>query len=349
MDMNRREFIGAAASSLAFAGCSSLTAAKRPEPDFIWSYLAHFGMNSWRDVPLETQDPSMPEPWLTRCAANYVRFDEPSWLKISEKLASTGCNQIIIDLAEILQYPSHPELAVKGSWSVEKMRKEIARLRGMGFEVIPKLNFSACHDTWLKEYHRMVSTRKYYQVCEDVIKDVAEIFDRPRFLHLGYDEETYNHQYQHQYVVCRQGELWWHDFLWFADVTERAGCRPWIWSDYIWHHKDEFIRRMPNSVMQSNWYYGSEFTSKLENGKERTYVAAYEWLDKAGFEQIPTGSNWSCDSNFKGTIDFCDRNCNKSLIKGYMMAPWTRTIPAHEKKAFAAIDLMDAAIRSRKA
>lgn len=348
MDINRRQFIGGAASSLAFAGCSSFLDARRPEPAFIWSYLAHFGMNSWRDVPLEGEDPSKPEPWLTRCAADYVRFDEPSWLRLSERLATTGCNQIIIDLAEILRYPSHPELAVKGSWSVEKMRKEIARLRGMGFEVIPKLNFSACHDTWLKDYHRMVSTRKYYQVCEDLIKDVAEIFDRPRFLHLGYDEETYSHQRQHRFVVCRQGELWWHDFLWFADVTERAGCRPWIWSDYVWHHKEEFLRRMPKSVMQSNWYYGADFNTKDKDGKERTYVAAYEWLDKAGFDQIPTGSNWSSDTNFQGTVDFCDTHCDKSLIKGYMMAPWTRTIPAHEKKAFAAIELMEKTVKSRK-
>ena len=302
----------------------------------IWGLLVHLSMGfspakKWKDAPLSEH------------------FDEEVWRDCIEKAAESGMNTIVLESIDGVQYDSHPEISRPDAYSKEWVKEQVSLCRKKGIALIPKLNFSACHDTWLKEYHRMVSTRKYYQVCEDVIKDVAEIFDRPRFLHLGYDEETYNHQYQHQYVVCRQGELWWHDFLWFADVTERAGCRPWIWSDYIWHHKDEFIRRMPKSVMQSNWYYGSEFTSKLENGKERTYVAAYEWLDKAGFEQIPTGSNWSCDSNFKGTIDFCDRNCNKSLIKGYMMAPWTRTIPAHEKKAFAAIDLMDAAIRSRKA
>ena len=171
--MDRREFLTMAAGAAAFTGCaSSGLASRRPEPDFIWSYLAHFGVNSWRDVPLETQDQSKPEPWLTRCCANRVRFDEDSWRRISDRLAKVGCNQIIIDIAEILKYPSHPELAVEGSWEVEKMRAEIARLRGMGFEVIPKLNFSACHDTWLKEYGRMVSTRKYYQVCEDLIRDV---------------------------------------------------------------------------------------------------------------------------------------------------------------------------------
>lgn len=347
MSLNRREFISTAAGALAL-GATPLAAkaAARPEPKFIWSYLAHFGINSWRDIPIETQDPSMPEKWLTRCYADYVRFDEPSWRNLTDALAKAGCNQIIIDLAEIVVYPSHPELAVKGSWSVEKLRKELARLRGMGFEVIPKMNFSACHDTWLKEYHRMVSTKKYYQVCEDVIKDAVEIFDHPRFFHLGYDEETASHQRKHLYAVCRQGELWWHDFLWFAKVTEKTGCRPWIWSDYIWNHKSEFVNRMPKSVLQSNWYYGSNFNSATM-GDYAKYVDAYEWLDKAGFDQVPTGSNFGCDDNFVKTVEFCDSRCRKDLIKGYMMAPWTRTFAIHEEKSMQAIAQMADVIKKR--
>ena len=50
--IGRRDFLTAAASAIALGGCSSLgIAAKRPEPDFIWSYLAHFGINSWKDIP----------------------------------------------------------------------------------------------------------------------------------------------------------------------------------------------------------------------------------------------------------------------------------------------------------
>lgn len=321
---------------------------KRPEPDFLWSYLAHFGVNSWKDVPLESQSADMSETWLTRCCADHVRFDEDSWRRISARLAAAGCNQIIIDLAEIVEYPSHPELAVKGTWSVERLRKELDRLRSMGFEVVPKLNFSTCHDTWLKEYNRMVSTREYYQVCEDLIKDVVEIFDRPRYFHLGFDEETFWHQAKHLYVVCRQGELWWHDFLWFAGVVEKAGARPWIWSDRIWKHKEEFLKRMPRDILQSNWYYGKSFERVGEDGKEQFFVTAYEWLDKGGFDQVPTGSNFGCETNFADTVGFCDSHCDRSRLKGYMMAPWARTFASQEKKALAAAELMEKTIRSRR-
>jgi hypothetical protein len=97
------------------------------------------------------------------------------------------------------------------------------------------------------------------------------------------------------------------------------------------------MKRMPKSVLQSNWYYGAEFDSSKLKESRRPHVDAYEWLDKAGFDQVPTGSNWSCDTNFADTVRFCDAKCNPNLIKGYMMAPWTRTFAIHEEKAMQAI------------
>ena len=63
--------------------------------------------------------------------------------------------------------------------ATEKLLKEIARMRAMGLEVLPKLNFSATHDIWMQDYSRMLSTRKYYQVCEDLIRDVLSCVAAP--------------------------------------------------------------------------------------------------------------------------------------------------------------------------
>ena len=82
-------------------------------------------------------------------------------------------------MGEALAYPSHPELAVKGSWSPEKMRAEVARLKAIGIEAIPKLNFAATHDGWLKDYHRMLSTPEYYRVVSDTIRDAIEAVKLP--------------------------------------------------------------------------------------------------------------------------------------------------------------------------
>ena len=249
---------------------------------------------------------------------------------------------LVIDIGEALKLESHPELAVKGSWEIDRFRKELERLRGMGLEPIPKLNFSTSHDTWLKDYHRMVSTPEYYRVCADVITEVAEIFDRPRFFHLGYDEETAGNQGAYAFCVVRQGDLWWHDFLYLSGVVEKLGCRPWIWSDYCWKHPDEFVQRMPKSVLQSNWYYGTAFTEETD-AHQKTRAEAYALLEKAGFDQLPTGSNCYNNKNLGLTVPFCRKIIAPERLKGFMTAPWSATRPDRLERLIGSIDqLMEA-------
>ena len=303
--------------------------------DFIWAALFHMGSNMWDDY----------------MALDYVQFDEKVWRTLTGRMVEVGMNMVVIDLGEAIKYPSHPEIAVKGSWEIDRFRKELARLRAMGLEPIPKMNFSASHDVWLGEYHRMIATEPYYRVCSDLIRDVAEIFDHPRFLHLGFDEEFTELQGKYLYSVARQGDLWWHDFLWFVKETEKAGMRPWIWSDYAWHYHDIFYKRMPRSVLQSNFYYADSFDmevlkARTKTGRSVMMVQTYEELDKAGFDQIPCGSNWTCDVNFAGTVKHCRKVCSPERLKGFLMAPWFMTIPEKEKKNLEAIDQVGAVIKS---
>ena len=199
-----------------------------PKPKFAWSFLVHFGMNMWGDNMGKPSRDGLIKKRLTDrefelvCGDDYlrqdrVRFDEPLWRDLSEQLRKDGCNQIVVDVGEFLKYPSHPEMAVKGSWEPDRLTAEVKRLNGMGFEVVPKLNFSCCHRAWLGEYGRMVSTPKYYEVCTDLIRDALEVFKGTRFLHIGMDEEHMpSYQRYNTLLVMRQGELWWHDLLWLV-------------------------------------------------------------------------------------------------------------------------------------
>jgi hypothetical protein len=297
----------------------------------MWAILLHFGVNIQSDIPVEKWGKYQGDDIKLMTAADHVRFDEGVFDRITDRMTAKGLTTIVIDLEEALYYPSHPELAVKGTWSVERFRRKLEQLRAKGLEPIPKLNFSTTHDIWLKEYHKMVSTPKYYQVCADVIADVIETFDTPRYFHIGFDEETANHQRSHSIAIVRQGDLWWHDFLFIVKEVEKRGVRAWCWSDKIWHAKDEFLKRMPKSVLQSNWYYGLSEIDLDKPQNRKAYGNAYVWLDEAGFDQVPTGSNWSTPENMAATAKFIKNTCAPENIRGFLAAPWVKTLPQFEK------------------
>jgi hypothetical protein len=164
-------------------------------------------------------------------------------------MAAVGMNMVVIDVGDAILYESHPEISVKNAWKPEKLKAELAKMRKMGLEPIPKLNFATTHDIWLKDYSRMVSTDIYYGVCKDLIEEVSALFDKPRFFHLGMDEELASYQTRQDYAVVRQNDLWWGDLYFYLGEVEKTGVRPCVWSDYAWHKPDVFFRKMPKSVL----------------------------------------------------------------------------------------------------
>ena len=306
--------------------------------------LLHLGTNMWCDAVPDSWNGGIPPAAVT--ASDRLKFDEGVWRQLTARMAEKGLNMLVVDLAEAVRYPSHPELAAKDAWSPDKMRDEVARLKAMGIEAVPKLNFSTGHDIWLGEVSRMVSTPRYYEVCADLIRDVAEIFGRPRLFHIGYDEETAEHQKKYQFVCMRQGALWWRDFLWFVKEVEKAGMRPWMWSDVAWRH-DDFIPRCPKGVLQSNWYYGDVFDDAKLPDKLKVRLDTFDKLDRAGFDQVPCGSNLYVDVNLERLIADCRRRIDPERLKGFLMAPWLFTLPSSREKLLRCIDIAGAELAER--
>ena len=326
--MTRKEFL---AGTAAFAASYTRPAFAK-SPDEIRAVLLHMGMNMWGEWRAEGE----PKIAGKRYTNDAIHFSEDIWNRTIDHAKQAGLNMVVMDLGEFVKYPSHPELAVKGSWSAERMQAEVKRLKQMGLEPIPKMNFSATHHQWLKKYSRMLSTQPYYRVCSDVIRDVAEIFGRPRFMHLGFDEEKLENQRNRLVVCVRQNEMWWHDLLWFVKQVEKQGSRAWIFSDYGWRHP-EFIEKCPKSVLQSNWYYNEDVQGyDIDKMKDwfKPKLRLFADLDKAGFEQVPCPSNWLSpklkESGRKDNSDcarevvkYCRANISPERLKGFMMASWT--------------------------
>ena len=303
---------------------------------FMWANLVHLGSNMWT----EPGNRRTRENRSNAEALNYLRFDRKIWDDYMLYMKKGGVNTIILDVGEAMIYDSHPELAVEGSWTKEQMKEELQKLNKMGFEVVPKLNFSACHDIWLKDYSRMLSTPTYYQVCKDVINDVCEVF-KPKYFHLGMDEETAQHQGHFLYAVIRQFELWWHDFYYLVDCVENNGVRAWIWSDYIWNHQNEFVKKMPKSVLQSNWYYRAAFEN-LDAATEAR-LRAIDVMDRYGYDQVPTGSVFSDNSNFEKLTKYSVEHIAPEHHLGMMQTSWEHLSREWLTTNYEAVDRVAAA------
>ena len=89
---------------------------------------------------------------------------------------------------------------------------------------------------------------------------------------------------------------------------------------------------MPRSVMQSNWYYG-DFTNSSVSAD------SFEKLDKAGFDQMPTGSNWGKIDNFPLLVKHCREKVSAERLKGFVMAPWRHTVPHFRHSLISAVDI----------
>jgi hypothetical protein len=297
-----------------------------------WACLLHLSFNMWE----EYISPHRP----FRGYRPELELSEPLWHDATVKMAEEGMNMVVIDLGDAVRYDSHPEIAVRNAWSPARLREELQRLRGLGLEPIPKLNFSAGHDTWLGEYSRMVSTKAYYDVCSDLIAEVYVLFNKPRFFHLGMDEETAGHQSHYNYVVVRQKDLWWGDLYFLIGEVEKHDCRPWIWSDYLWRHPEKFFKMMPESVVQSNWYYGENFDLNKMDDTRRRYVQAYTDLNAHGYDQIPTGSyHTDNDKSFARTVRFCKENIDNESLLGFLQTFWKPTIEEYRERILKGIRL----------
>ena len=360
MDISRKTFIGSALSALACGGTRATFAQNAaPTYDFKWIDLVHFGMKMWGDLPRKPVREGSQAKLLTdaefaavtrpeNLALDRMHFEMPFWTELSQKLRQCGCNAIMLDVGEGLVYPSHPELALKDSWSPDRLKAEVARLRGMGFEVIPKLNFSTTHDAWLGPYERMVSTKKYYEVCADVIRDTMEVFAPVKDFHLGFDEEDMpSYQRNSSMVMYRQGDLWWHDINWFVREVEKYGARAWVWSDYIRRHPlEEFCQKMPKTVVQNPWTY----VATKEKMATDPLIKIYRTLADAGYDVAPCGSNcYGVTENFAEMSVYCKKTLPAEHFKGMIMAPWIKTIEPYRRLHWEAAELMRDAIQRCKA
>ncbi len=316
----------------------------------IWSLLVFLSDNQW----INRENYGVKKP---------IRFDNDFWQYILEESVKCGINTIVLDVGDGIKFDSHPEIAAPGAWEKARVTEEIKKCRDMGINLIPKLNFATTHDHWLGQYARMVSTDVYYKVCEDLIKETYELFEKPEYFHLGMDEEDAQHVKDHQLALYRQGDLYWHDLRFLIDCVKELGAMPWIWACPLFGDSEGYMKNFsPDDAVLSPWYYNSfrrEHWTPIESRSE--YVVYYNEgeyanmgikyveedpflvnvrnvavpLSKHGYRYMPCASVCNrCDYNHDDLLEYFKENVPDEQILGYMSTPWMSTVDEGDNRLF---------------
>src|SRR5690606_34073361 len=124
--------------------------------------------------------------------------------------------------------------------------------------------------------------------------------------------------------------------------ASRRGARPWMWSDMMWNNEETYVNKVTRDILQSNWYYGLDFN---ETGQrlpgDSTFqkpedVSYSEKLNKAGYDQVPAGSNFANSQNMGLLADFCKQIISPDRLKGFMQTTWYPTIESEQHRLIAA-------------
>ena len=269
--------------------------------------------------------------------------EKSAWDEIVIRAKEVGITTLVIDLADGINYKSHPELWLsEGGWTPEYMTEEVRRLKAMGFNVVPMLNFSAAHDAWLGEYGRMLGTSYYYKVVKDLIYEVCDIFESPELFHIGMNDENEASQKTLTYACYRQFELLMHDVNFMIQCLRDKGARPWMWADIAAKDFEVFEANIEKDVVVSPYYIDSLFYDPIlpmsTLPSDVNMRESYKKLTVAGYEIIPCGSNcvasgYSLDHN----VRFAMENAVEDKVKGFMMASGRSTNERNKYRYFAAL------------
>jgi len=288
----------------------------------MWGYEINLGSNMWYDeyATIKAND----EDAIYR---DFLYCEKKTWDETIAFLPDQGFNTVIINLAEGIQYESHPELAVKGSWNKADLKKELDRILSLGMTPIPKLDFSATHDAWLQMYGRMVSTKKYQEVVKDLISEVCALFGNPTLFDLGMADEFALAQRYYGFLVVRQENAFWRDMHFMFDVCAHNNTRPWVSAEYYARYPVLFKKYMPTDVLLTNPYSGrilGRNTCGENMATKEQHI--FEEICGLGYDIVPSVSANKTHACTDDVCKYCAANFDNDHFKGIVTSPQLATV-----------------------
>jgi hypothetical protein len=235
---------------------------------------------------LKTTDPV--GPWRAQHLALYFgRLEVRAVLDLIDTIADAGFNMLVLQPGATMKFEKHPELARPGVLARRQMQRIVRHARDRSLEVVPVLQCMSHGSEILHAYPQYQSAgsdeiyaprqRGLFRLMFDLLDEMIEVFEGPRWLHIGHDEilNHYNRRYRtrvlrgdgaKQYAESVQrlhghlakysiGTMMWADGLLdpaqFQDVcfyqTGTYGGPP--------DHFEKAMDLLPRDIVMCDWHY----------------------------------------------------------------------------------------------
>jgi len=110
-----------------------------------------------------------------------------------DAMAELGFNFVVLEVGGRFESRKHPECARKPWWTQEQIRSLVKYAKSRGIDPIPGINgighvdrsFNICV---VDKKLMNIADPKFYGLYFDMLDELVELFDKPRFFHLGTDE-----------------------------------------------------------------------------------------------------------------------------------------------------------------
>ena len=254
-------------------------------------------------------------------------------------------NYVVMEFWGTLRFKSHPELCWSEYGIEQSQVKALLKVaQSLGVTLIPQINlfghasFSRCGSgkhallDFHPEYASLfepdgwswcLSNPATRQYLTDLVLEIHELFDSPKYFHIGCDE-AYNAA---SCTLCRRGnlaELLKSHLLYFHELLAKRGARLMMWHDMLlnvedkkYHgyivcgheanHLDKLYQELPKDIIICDWQYGYPKkddqeptwpTSKFfkNNGFE---VLVCPWIEPSGTLSL---GKFAAENQLKGML-----------------------------------------------
>lgn len=186
------------------------------------------------------------------------RFDEPIravhlplrniTVADAERVASAskdaGFNTLIIALADGVDFPTYPGMALESAWTVAELKEFIRYCDGLGVRVVPEVKLLTHQEKFFGTQHPTLMFNadnydprnpKVYSKVFAYLDDVIDVV-HPEAIHIGHDEVVGREQkkwYRRIFASTLPADLFLADVLKLHAYLSKRNVETWMWGDML--------------------------------------------------------------------------------------------------------------------